>query len=117
MGRRPKVADPPMDLPKMRPALTPEAREGQMISLAMDLVETRLRNGTASSQETTHFLKLATERERTEMELAKKQLELMEAKRQQIQSQARIEELYSNALKAMQRYSGHDDEDEFLEEY
>ena len=116
MGRRPKVAESSKDVPLMRPALTPEAREGQMIALAMDLVEARLRNGTASSQETTHFLKLATEKERTERELAKKQLELMEAKRQQIQSQARIEELYSNALKAMQRYSGHDDDEEFIDE-
>ena len=48
------------DLPAMRPALTPEARENQMISLAMDLVEKRIREGTASSAETTHFLKLAT---------------------------------------------------------
>ena len=116
MGRRPKVAESSKALPKMRPALTPEAREGQMIALAMDLVEERLRNGTASSQETTHFLKLATEREKTERKLAEKQLELMEAKRQQIQSQARIEELYTNALNAMKRYSGHDD-DEFLDDY
>lgn len=88
-----------------------------MISLAMDLVEQRLRDGTASSQETTHFLKLATEKERTERKLAEKQLELMEAKRQQIQSQARIEELYTNALDAMKRYSGHDDEDEYVDDY
>lgn len=117
MGRRPKVAESSVDLPEMRPALTPEAREGQMISLAMDLVEQRLRNGTASSQETTHFLRLATAKEQVERRLAEKELELKEAKRQQIQSQARIEELYSNALKAMQRYSGHDDEDEFVDEY
>ena len=115
MGRRQKVAESSVDLPKMRPALTPEAREGQMISLAMDLVEQRLRDGTASSQETTHFLRLATAKEQVERRLAEKELELKEAKRQQIQSQARIEELYSNALKAMQRYSGHDDEDEFVE--
>ena len=117
MGRRQKVAESSVDLPKMRPALTPEAREGQMISLAMDLVEQRLRNGTASSQETTHFLRLATAKEQVERRLAEKELELKEAKRQQIQSQARIEELYSNALKAMQRYSGHDDEGEFVDEY
>lgn len=110
------MAESSSTLPKLRPALTPEAREGQMIALAMDLVEERLRNGTASSQETTHFLKLATEREKTERELSKKQLELMEAKRQQIESQARIEELYSNALKAMQRYSGNEDE-EFIDDY
>lgn len=117
MGRRPKVAVSSPTLPKMRPALTPEAREGQMISLAMDLVEERLRNGTASSQETTHFLKLATERERIERKLAEKELELKEAKRQQIQSQARIEELYTNALDAMKRYSGQEENDEFADEY
>ena len=116
MGRRKKVVESPVALPKMRPALSPESKEGQMISLAMDLVEQRLRDGTATSQETTHFLKLATEKERTEREIAKKQLELMEAKRQQIASQARIEELYENAMKAFQRYSGHgDEEDEYVD--
>lgn len=90
MGRRKKVVESPVTLPKIRPALSPEAQEGQMISLAMDLVQRRLLDGSATSQETTHFLKLATERERTEREIAKKQLELMEAKRLQIESQARI---------------------------
>ena len=117
MGKRAKVAESSAKMPKLRPALTPEAREGQMIALAMDLVEERLRNGTASSQETTHFLKLATEKEKTERKLAEKQLELMEAKRLQIQSQARIEELYSNALKAMQLYSGNDESDEYNDTY
>ena len=90
----------------LRPALTPEARENQMIALAMDLVEERLRDGTASAAETTHFLKLATRSERLNEQLAQKDLELKEAKRQAIESQARIEELYSNALAAMRRYSG-----------
>ena len=117
MGRRQKVAESSVDLPKMRPALTPEAREGQMISLAMDLVEQRLRNGTASSQETTHFLKLATEKERLERKLAEKELELKEAKRQQIKSMAGLDEMYARAVEAMRRYSGHDDEDEFVDEY
>ena len=43
---------------KIRPALTPEARENQLIALAVDLVEKRLIEGTASSKETTHLLKL-----------------------------------------------------------
>ncbi len=111
MPRRAKVTESSKTLPKMRPALTPEARENQMIALAMDLVEERLRNGTASSQETTHFLKLATRSEKINQQLAEKDLELKEAKRQAIQSQARIEELYANALKAMQRYSGHEDDE------
>ena len=33
-----------------RPALTPEARENQMIALAENLAEQQLRDGTASSQ-------------------------------------------------------------------
>lgn len=38
-----------------RPALTPDARENQMISLAVDLAERQLEEGTASSQVITHF--------------------------------------------------------------
>lgn len=116
MPKRVQPAESSRSLPKLRPALTPEARENQMIALAMDLVEERLRNGTASSQETTHFLKLATKTEKINQQLAEKDLELKEAKRQAIESQARIEELYSNALKAFQHYSGHDDDEEY-EEY
>ena len=51
-----KKADSAKTTRKIRPALTPEARENQMIALAVDLVEQRLLDGTASSQETTHFL-------------------------------------------------------------
>ena len=110
MPKRAKATESSATLPRMRPALTPEARENQMIALAMDLVEERLRNGTASSQETTHFLKLATKSEKLNQQLAEKDLELKEAKRQAIRSQGRLDDLYANALKAMQRYSGHDDE-------
>ena len=63
MSRRAKVAESSQTLPPMRPALTPEARENQMISLAMDLAEKRLRDGSASSQEVTHFLKIAASKE------------------------------------------------------
>ena len=91
---------------QMRPALTPEARENQMISLAMDLVEQRLRDGSASSAETTHFLKLASSKERLEMEVMQKQKELLEAKKEDLDSNKRIEALYSEAMKAMRTYSG-----------
>ena len=89
-----------------RPALTPDARENQMISLAMDLVEQRLRDGSASSAETTHFLKLASSKERLEMEVMQKQKELLEAKKEDLDSNKRIEALYSEAMKAMRTYSG-----------
>ena len=87
---------------KMRPATTPEARENQMIALAVDLAEKQLIEGTASSQVITHYLKLATTKEKIEREILEKQKELIVAKTENLQSAKRIEELYSNALKAMQ---------------
>lgn len=95
------------------PATTPEARENQLIALAYDLVEKRLREGTATSQETTHFLRRGSTMEKLEEEIRKKQKELIQAKTEAIQSAKKIEELYTNALNAMRRYSGNrDDEDE-----
>ncbi len=72
----------------------------------MDLVEKRLMKGTASSQETTHFLKLGSTKERKELALLEQELELKKAKTESIQSAKRVEELYVNALNAMRRYSG-----------
>lgn len=98
---------------KMRPALSPEARENQMISLAVDLAEQQLREGTASSQVITHYLKLGSTKERIEKEILEKQKELITAKTEALQSAKRVEELYADAIKAMRRYSGHgDDTDE-----
>ena len=97
---------------KMRPALTPEARENQLISLAVDLAEKQLREGTASSQVITHYLKMGSTKERIEQEIREKQKELISAKTEVLQSSKRIEELYSNAIKAMRIYSGHGDEND-----
>ena len=101
------------DKKKMRPALTPEARENQMIALAVDLVEQRLLDGTASSQETTHFLKLGSMKNRLEMEKLKEENKLLQAKTESIQSAKRIEELYTEAINAMRRYSGNGDGDDY----
>lgn len=102
--------------PKKRlpPASTPEARENQLIALAYDLVEQRLLDGTATSQETTHFLKRAStkEKERIEMEILERQKELITAKTEALQSAKHMEELYNNAVEAMKRYSGHSDEED-----
>ena len=97
---------------KMRPAISPEARENQMISLAMDLAEQQLRDGTASSQLITEFVKRGSTKARLEKEILKEQKELMTAKIESIQSAKRVEELYTNALNAMRRYSGQGDADE-----
>lgn len=98
---------------KRRPALSPEAREQRLISLATDLVEQRLIDGTASSQETTHFLKLATQKYRTETEILKSQKEMIEAKTETLKSQKRIEGLYEEAIKAFRNYNGQGDPDEY----
>lgn len=96
---------------KMRPALTPEARENQMINLAVDLAEKQLREGTASSQVITHYLKLGSTKERIEKEILERQKELIEAKTKSYQSSDEMKALYMNALEAMKRYSGHGDPD------
>ena len=102
---------------KIRPALTPEARENQLIYLATDLAEKQLRDGTASSQVITHYLKLGSTKERIEKEILEKQKELITAKTEALQSAKRIEELYTNAISAMRRYSGNGDSDDEPEEY
>lgn len=96
------------DRPKRRhpPAKTPDARENQMISLAVDLAEKQLLEGTASSQVISHYLKLGSSRERLEKEILKGQKELIIAKTEAVQSSKRVEELYKNALDAMRSYSG-----------
>lgn len=102
---------------RRRPALTPEARENQMIALAVDLAEKQLIEGTASSQVITHFLKLATSRDRLEREILEKQKELISAKTENLQSSKRVEELYTKAIDAMKKYSGNGDDDEGAGDY
>lgn len=96
-----------------RPAITPEGRENQMISLAIDLAEQQLRDGTASSQVITHFLKLGTTKAELEKEKLAQENKLLQAKTENLQSMARMEELYAEAIKAMQNYSGNGDPDEY----
>lgn len=98
---------------KTRPALTVEARENQLVSLAVDLAEKQLKEGTATSQVITHYLKIGSTKERIEKEILAEQRELIKAKTESLQSAKRVEELYTNALEAMKKYSGQGDvEDE-----
>lgn len=96
---------------KIRPALTPEARENQLVSLAMDLAEQQLIDGTASSQTITHFLKLGSEKEKLELEKIKRENELLKAKVGAIESAKEISKLYEEAIIAMKTYSGEADDD------
>ena len=106
MKRKPTIIN---NEKKRRPALSPEARENQLISLAVDLVEQRLLDGSASSQETTHFLKLGSMKNQLEMEKLREENKLLQAKTESIQSAKRVEELYAEAINAMRRYSGNSD--------
>lgn len=89
---------------KMRPALTTEGRESQLISLATDLAEQQLRDGTASSQVITHFLKLGCLREKKEIESLEMKNKLMQAKIDNIKTAERTEAMYKEAIRAMQDY-------------
>lgn len=99
---------------KLRPAINPEARENQLISLAMDCAEQQLMDGTASSQVITHFLKLGTAKYQFETEKLKHDTELVKAKTTSIEKADRMEEMYKKAIDAMKIYGGYgscDDED------
>jgi hypothetical protein len=89
-----------------KPATTPEGREDEMVSLAIDLAEEQIREGTASSQVITHFLKLGSTREKLEQERLAHENELTLVKIEAIESQQRVEELYREALTAMRSYAG-----------
>ena len=103
---RKKQLSPSEPVKTSRPALTPEARENQLIALAVDLAEKQLIEGTASSQVICHYLKLGSTKEKIEKEILEKQKVLIDAKTESLQSSKRIEELYQNALNAMKQYGG-----------
>lgn len=97
---------------RSRVAASPEARESQLIALAVDLAEQQLRDGTASSQVITHYLKLGTYKEKLEREKLQHENDLLKAKTEAIESSKREDEMYAEALRVMREYSGQD-EDEF----
>lgn len=88
------------------PARTPEAREMELSAAAYDLAEEQIRSGSASSQVITHFLKMGSTRERLEQQSIMHENELRQVKKEQLEGQKRVEELYVNALEAMRGYSG-----------
>ena len=85
-----------------------------MIALAVDTAEDLMRTGNAPAQIVTHYLKLGSSRERLEKQRIAMEVELMEAKKEQMASMAKQEELFEKAIRAMKTYSGsgsHEDED------
>lgn len=97
-------------MPKQRrrqqPATSEEGRENQLVSLAIDLAEKQLAEGTASSQVITHYLKLGSTREKLEQERLQRENELLTSKVDMMASAKRVEELYAEALDAMRSYAG-----------
>lgn len=110
MGRR-KATPVSGEKRKSRPATTPEARMNQLVAKAYDLVEQRLEDGTATSQETTTLIKYGSEKAKLEAEKLKKETELLKAKASAVESGQRIEELYLNAIAAMKTYTGQTEEE------
>ena len=95
---------------KSRPATTPEARMNQLVAKAYDLVEQRLEDGTATSQETTTLIKYGAEKAKLEAEKLRHETELLKSKKQAIDSAKVIEDLYKDAIAAMKTYSGREDD-------
>lgn len=118
MGR-PKKVQEKNPTKRLRPALSPEARESRAVSLAYDLAEQQLMDGTASSQVITHFLKLGTIKAMEETEKLKNENLLLQAKTEAIKAGQRNEEILERALRAFSRYRGkeREDEEDFEEEY
>ena len=99
------------DKTRRPPAPTPEGRENQLISQAVDLAERQIQEGTASAQVLTHYLKLGTTRERLEQEKITRENELLLARVEALVSGQRVEELYGEAIRAMALYAGREVED------
>lgn len=108
MGRRRSSNDDDHDNRRDSHARTPEARELELSSAAYDLAEKQIQEGTASSQVLTHFLKAGSMRERLEQQRIEHEIELMAVKRENLEAQTRVEELYVNAIEAMRSYVGSD---------
>lgn len=96
---------------KKRAAMSVEARENQMIALAVDLAEKQLMEGTASAQVITHYLKLGSTRNMLEREMMVEQKKLLKAKTEAIESSAEVKTLVESALRAMREYSGRGDDE------
>lgn len=97
-----------------KPARNARQRENQLIKLAVDLAERQLRDGSATSQVITHFLKLATVKEQLENDKLRKDLDLADAKIKHYENSSVSEEMYTKAIQAMKSYQGveeYEDED------
>lgn len=105
MGRREPEYNPE---PLPPPATTLEGREEQLIAAAMDLVERRIHEGTASAQETVHFLKLGSVRNQLEQDKLRSENEVLKTRVKEAESRQGSEAMLARALAAFRGYSGQD---------
>lgn len=103
-----RATEPNSTVSRRPPAATPEARENQLIAAAVDRAEQQIRDGTASAQVITHFLKLGSSRERLEQERITHETQLLIAKQEAYANAEKVEELYKTALDAMRSYAGYE---------
>lgn len=101
-----------MPIQESPPAITPEGREMQLVNLAYSLLEQRLRDGTATSQEVTTMIKYGTEKARLELDIMRSQKELMDAKREAIDAARQSDEMFTEAIRMMGIYSGEEHQDD-----
>lgn len=97
---------------KLPPALTEEALENHLIMKAYEVVYQRMCDGSVTSPELVHFLRLGSTKEREDRDFLNKRKELLEAKTKAINEQKGMEELYAKAIEAMRSYSGTNLEDD-----
>ena len=95
-----------------KPPTTPEAKERQMIAYAMDLAEEQLKNGKASSQLITHFLKLGTENAKLERLKLEQESRLLEAKVDSLRNAEEKDVDYGKVIQALKKYQGEVNDDE-----
>ena len=115
--KRNPIAEP--DMSSERRSSTPlsqEARENQIISLAYDLAEQRLRDGTASAQEVTYWLRYGSRRDKLEQEALEAKNEVLRAKADMIKAAEKSERLYADAIRAFRAYGGEGDDEDYEEE-
>ena len=106
-----KSAESPKAPTKLRPCISPEADQNQLISLSVDAAKQIFESGNPPVSLVLHYLKLADPTEELRREALRKEIALKEAKIKSLESQARVEELYAEAMRAMQRYGGYGEEE------
>ena len=99
-----------------KPAISPQARENQIISAAYDLAEKRIKNGTASSQEIIHFLRMGSEKEKLERIKLEEENKLLREKTKSLAASTNIEQILKDGLKALGRYRLKEEGDDIFED-